>query len=122
MISFPLLVNDEYVIRGTTAVFACIIPPFVREHVEITSWTLGTTPIVNDERHGMTLDGRLHIRGARPEDTYNSYRCTVQNRLTREEKISGMARLFIVESEFYFFIETNMRVCCSLPYFDVHRV
>ena len=96
---FDAQVNDEYVIRGTTAVFACVIPPFVREHVDITSWTVGTTPIVNDARHGMTLDGRLHIRGASPEDTYNSYRCTVENRLTKEKKTSGMARLFIVESK-----------------------
>ena len=92
--------NDEYVIRGTTAVFTCVIPPFIKEHVEIESWTVGATPIVNDARHGITLDGRLHIRSASKQDTYHGgYRCTVRHRLTQEKKTSGMASLFIVESK-----------------------
>lgn len=35
---YEIQVHDSYVLKGNTALLKCVVPPFVREYVIITSW------------------------------------------------------------------------------------
>ncbi|XP_017867823.1 PREDICTED: Down syndrome cell adhesion molecule-like protein Dscam2 isoform X28 [Drosophila arizonae] len=101
-------VNNEYVIRGNSAVLKCSIPSFVADFVQVVSWQdeegqlYGT---LDDQQQG-NMDGKylvlpsgeLHIREVGPEDGYKSYQCRTKHRLTGETRLSATkGRLVITE-------------------------
>ncbi|XP_065340863.1 cell adhesion molecule Dscam1 isoform X19 [Cloeon dipterum] len=97
-------VNNEYVIRGNSAVLKCSIPSFVADFVSVVSWQddTGNTFHASGEQHdGKYLvlpSGELHIRDVGPEDGYKSYQCRTKHRLTGETRLSATkGRLVITE-------------------------
>ncbi|KAK3107290.1 hypothetical protein FSP39_011199 [Pinctada imbricata] len=93
-----LQLSDEWVMRGGTAVFKCIINPhYVKQYLKVVSWTQGTKPIYAGERVSILDDGELHIRDIRDADRYTTYRCVARNILTLEEKTSAFAYLRVHE-------------------------
>ncbi|XP_065340860.1 cell adhesion molecule Dscam1 isoform X16 [Cloeon dipterum] len=97
-------VNNEYVIRGNSAVLKCSIPSFVADFVSVVSWQddTGNTFHASGEQHdGKYLvlpSGELHIRDVGPEDGYKSYQCRTKHRLTGETRLSATkGRLVITD-------------------------
>lgn len=96
-------VNNEYVIRGNSAVLKCSIPSFVADFVSVVSWhdDSGNSYSPNDAYDGKYLvlpSGELHIRDVGPEDGYKSYQCRTKHRLTGETRLSATkGRLVITE-------------------------
>ncbi|XP_059621855.1 cell adhesion molecule Dscam2 [Phlebotomus argentipes] len=102
-------VNNEYVIRGNSAVLKCSIPSFVADFVSVLSWqddNGNTYGSAMDDLHANAKDGKylvlpsgeLHIREVGPEDGYKSYQCRTKHRLTGETRLSATkGRLVITE-------------------------
>lgn len=42
-------VNDEFVLRGNTAILKCIVPSFVTDFVNVVAWLMDNETIVADE-------------------------------------------------------------------------
>ncbi|XP_059477711.1 cell adhesion molecule Dscam2 isoform X15 [Neocloeon triangulifer] len=96
--------ENEYVIRGNSAVMKCKIPSFVSDFVSVEAWIsdTGETYTVSSSQHdGKYLvlpSGELHIRDVGPEDGYKSYQCRTKHRLTGETRLSATkGRLVITE-------------------------
>ncbi|XP_021929576.1 Down syndrome cell adhesion molecule-like protein Dscam2 isoform X2 [Zootermopsis nevadensis] len=101
-------VNNEYVIRGNSAVLKCSIPSFVADFVSVVSWQddsgnmyAGTDASSNQDGKYLVLpSGELHIRDVGPEDGYKSYQCRTKHRLTGETRLSATkGRLVITEPQ-----------------------
>ncbi|XP_049833917.1 Down syndrome cell adhesion molecule-like protein Dscam2 isoform X6 [Schistocerca gregaria] len=99
-------VNNEYVIRGNSAVLKCSIPSFVADFVTVVSWqddaghsyTYGDNSFLNDGKYIVLPSGELHIRDVGPEDGYKSYQCRTKHRLSGETRLSATkGRLVITE-------------------------
>ncbi|XP_053612825.1 cell adhesion molecule Dscam1 isoform X13 [Plodia interpunctella] len=101
-------VNNEYVIRGNSAILKCSIPSFVADFVSVISWhdEAGSsyTRSIEDTKDGdegkylVLPSGELHIRDVGPEDGYKSYQCRTKHRLTGETRLSATkGRLVITE-------------------------
>ncbi|XP_055385728.1 cell adhesion molecule Dscam2 isoform X15 [Condylostylus longicornis] len=105
-------VNNEYVIRGNSAVLKCSIPSFVADFVQVVSWQdengdlYGTLDENKGQHQQLSADGKylvlpsgeLHIREVGPEDGYKSYQCRTKHRLTGETRLSATkGRLVITE-------------------------
>ncbi|XP_044596025.1 Down syndrome cell adhesion molecule-like protein Dscam2 isoform X38 [Cotesia glomerata] len=96
-------VNNEYVIRGNSAILKCSIPSFVSEFVQVVGWQddQGNSFNPNEENDGKYLvlpSGELHIRDVGPEDGYKTYQCRTKHRLTGETRLSATkGRLVITE-------------------------
>ncbi|XP_055856707.1 cell adhesion molecule Dscam2 isoform X4 [Episyrphus balteatus] len=100
-------VNNEYVIRGNSAVLKCSIPSFVADFVQVISWQDETGSLyatMEDQQQGkdgkylVLPSGELHIREVGPEDGYKSYQCRTKHRLTGETRLSATkGRLVITE-------------------------
>lgn len=99
-------VNNEYVIRGNSAILKCSIPSFVADFVSVISWQdeagNSFTPDENKEgdegKYLVLPSGELHIRDVGPEDGYKSYQCRTKHRLTGETRLSATkGRLVITE-------------------------
>nr|XP_032292758.1 Down syndrome cell adhesion molecule-like protein Dscam2 isoform X5 [Drosophila virilis] len=99
-------VNNEYVIRGNSAVLKCSIPSFVADFVQVVSWQdeegelYGTLEDQQgmDGKYLVLPSGELHIREVGPEDGYKSYQCRTKHRLTGETRLSATkGRLVITE-------------------------
>ncbi|XP_069678028.1 cell adhesion molecule Dscam1 isoform X19 [Periplaneta americana] len=98
--------ENEYVIRGNSAVMKCKIPSFVADFVSVESWvaddgeihTYSTTSGNYDGKYLVLPSGELHIRDVGPEDGYKSYQCRTKHRLTGETRLSATkGRLVITE-------------------------
>ncbi|XP_059477714.1 cell adhesion molecule Dscam2 isoform X18 [Neocloeon triangulifer] len=96
--------ENEYVIRGNSAVMKCKIPSFVSDFVSVEAWIsdTGETYTVSSSQHdGKYLvlpSGELHIRDVGPEDGYKSYQCRTKHRLTGETRLSATkGRLVITD-------------------------
>ncbi|XP_047530747.1 Down syndrome cell adhesion molecule-like protein Dscam2 isoform X18 [Vanessa atalanta] len=99
-------VNDEFVMRGNTAILKCIVPSFVADFVNVMAWLMDNETIVSDENTNIDPEGKylvlpsgeLHIRDVGPEDGYKSYQCRTKHRLTGETRLSATkGRLVITE-------------------------
>ncbi|XP_069356515.1 cell adhesion molecule Dscam1 isoform X41 [Maniola hyperantus] len=99
-------VNNEYVIRGNSAIIKCSIPSFVADFVNVVSWhdeaensfTINGSKEGEDGKYLVLPSGELHIRDVGPEDGYKSYQCRTKHRLTGETRLSATkGRLVITE-------------------------
>ncbi|XP_038065482.1 Down syndrome cell adhesion molecule homolog isoform X2 [Patiria miniata] len=92
--AYTVELHDNHVMRGNTAVFKCALPAYVKDYVDVTSWSRSTNPLTSDGRFSILPTGELHIRDVRDEDgTGYQYRCSTKNRLTGAVKVSRAARL-----------------------------
>ncbi|XP_050561796.1 cell adhesion molecule Dscam2 isoform X22 [Spodoptera frugiperda] len=98
--------ENEYVIRGNTAIVHCKIPSFVSDFVYIEAWvmddgqilTVNNTSTAQEGKYLVLPSGELHIRDVGPEDGYKSYQCRTKHRLTGETRLSATkGRLVITE-------------------------
>ncbi|XP_071806322.1 cell adhesion molecule DSCAM-like isoform X2 [Asterias amurensis] len=91
---YTVELHDNHVMRGNTAVFKCAVPAYVKDYIEVTSWSRSTNELTSDGRFSILPTGELHIRDVRDEDgTGYQYRCSTRNRLTGTVKVSRAARL-----------------------------
>ncbi|XP_046962701.1 Down syndrome cell adhesion molecule-like protein Dscam2 isoform X15 [Vanessa cardui] len=99
-------VNNEYVIRGNSAILKCSIPSFVADFVNVISWhdeagnsfNFNTSMDGEEGKYLVLPSGELHIRDVGPEDGYKSYQCRTKHRLTGETRLSATkGRLVITE-------------------------
>nr|AQY56561.1 down syndrome cell adhesion molecule [Penaeus chinensis] len=96
-------VNNEFVIRGNSAILKCNIPSFVADFVSVQAWVDndGTAIYPSKSYDGKYLvlpSGELHIRSVSSEDGFKSYKCRTVHRLTQETRLSATAgRLVISE-------------------------
>ncbi|XP_050054033.1 cell adhesion molecule DSCAML1 isoform X3 [Aphis gossypii] len=104
--------ENEYVIRGNTAIVKCKIPSFVADFVSVDAWiadndTTFTVHTIfntnNNNNYGKYLvlpSGELHIRDVTPEDGTKSYQCRTKHRLTGETRLSATkGRLVITDPQ-----------------------
>ncbi|XP_071455023.1 cell adhesion molecule Dscam1 [Hetaerina americana] len=96
--------ENEYVIRGNSAVMKCKIPSFVADFVHVEAWlgedgtVLTSATNEHDGKYLVLPSGELHIRDVGPEDGYKSYQCRTKHRLTGETRLSATkGRLVITE-------------------------
>lgn len=98
--------ENEYVIRGNTAIVHCKIPSFVSDFVYIEAWvmddgqilTVNNTSTAQEGKYLVLPSGELHIRDVGPEDGYKSYQCRTKHRLTGETRLSATkGRLVITD-------------------------
>ncbi|XP_064216072.1 Down syndrome cell adhesion molecule isoform X9 [Tribolium castaneum] len=101
--SFEVEADNEYVIRGNSAVMKCEVPSFVSDFVQVENWqdSNGNMYLPGDDYDSKYLvlpSGELHIRDVGPEDGYKSYQCRTKHRLTGETRLSATkGRLVITE-------------------------
>uniref|UniRef100_A0AAG5D0N3 Down syndrome cell adhesion molecule-like protein Dscam2 n=1 Tax=Anopheles atroparvus TaxID=41427 RepID=A0AAG5D0N3_ANOAO len=98
--------EDEYIIRGNSAILKCKIPSFIADFVFVETWLdsdgneyhYHTDDDSNDGKYMVLPSGELHIREVGPEDGYKSYQCRTKHRLTGETRLSATkGRLVITE-------------------------
>ncbi|XP_046417329.1 Down syndrome cell adhesion molecule-like protein Dscam2 isoform X10 [Neodiprion virginianus] len=95
--------ENEYVIRGNSAIMKCKIPSFVSEFLFVDQWTaddgsIYTTGTEYDGKYLVLPSGELHIKDVGPEDGYKTYQCRTKHRLTGETRLSATkGRLVITE-------------------------
>nr|XP_049465887.1 Down syndrome cell adhesion molecule-like protein Dscam2 isoform X31 [Anopheles coluzzii] len=98
--------ENEYIIRGNSAILKCKIPSFIADFVSIDAWIDDSGEEYNQATNSEQLDGKymvlpsgeLHIREVGPEDGYKSYQCRTKHRLTGETRLSATkGRLVITE-------------------------
>ncbi|XP_058830694.1 cell adhesion molecule Dscam2 isoform X40 [Topomyia yanbarensis] len=98
--------ENEYIIRGNSAILKCKIPSFIADFVFIDAWIddsgeefrLSNNEENNDGKYMVLPSGELHIREVGPEDGYKSYQCRTKHRLTGETRLSATkGRLVITE-------------------------
>ncbi|XP_069356482.1 cell adhesion molecule Dscam1 isoform X9 [Maniola hyperantus] len=104
--AYEARVNDEFVLRGNTAILKCIVPSFVADFVHVVAWLMDNETVTAEENSIIDPDGKylvlpsgeLHIRDVGPEDGYKSYQCRTKHRLTGETRLSATkGRLVITE-------------------------
>ncbi|XP_062527476.1 cell adhesion molecule Dscam2 isoform X49 [Bombyx mori] len=100
---FEAEADNEYVIRGNSAIMKCEVPSYVSDFVYVEMWmdSEGGTYQPGGDVDGKYLvlpSGELHIRDVGPEDGYKSYQCRTKHRLTGETRLSATkGRLVITE-------------------------
>ncbi|GFR08943.1 down syndrome cell adhesion molecule homolog [Trichonephila clavata] len=100
---YEVRVYDEFVIRDNTAVLKCHIPSFVRDYVTTTAWFRDDGLVIHADgtqggKYSVFPTGKLHIREAKQQDGFRSYRCQTKHRLTGETKQSSAGQLIVTES------------------------
>ncbi|XP_063871341.1 cell adhesion molecule Dscam1-like [Scylla paramamosain] len=101
--SYECEVNNEYVIRGNSAILKCNIPSYVADFVSVQAWVDGEGGVYYpstsyDGKYLVLPSGELHIRSVSSEDGFKSYKCRTVHRLTQETRLSATAgRLVISE-------------------------
>ncbi|XP_050081297.1 cell adhesion molecule Dscam2 isoform X48 [Anopheles maculipalpis] len=103
--SYEAEADNEYVIRGNSAIMKCEIPSFVSDFVIVDLWSDSDGneyyPGESGDYDGKYMvlpSGELHIREVGPEDGYKSYQCRTKHRLTGETRLSATkGRLVITE-------------------------
>lgn len=100
---FEAEADNEYVIRGNSAIMKCEVPSYVSDFVYVEMWmdSEGGTYQPGGDVDGKYLvlpSGELHIRDVGPEDGYKSYQCRTKHRLTGETRLSATkGRLVITD-------------------------
>uniref|UniRef100_H2RTA1 Cell adhesion molecule DSCAM n=1 Tax=Takifugu rubripes TaxID=31033 RepID=H2RTA1_TAKRU len=92
---YTVRVADQKAMRGSVAVFKCIIPTSVEAYVTVVSWEKDTVSLSSGQRYLITSTGALYILDVLPEDGLNNYRCTTRHRYTGETRQSNSARLIV---------------------------
>uniref|UniRef100_A0AAR2J4L7 Cell adhesion molecule DSCAM n=1 Tax=Pygocentrus nattereri TaxID=42514 RepID=A0AAR2J4L7_PYGNA len=92
---YTVRVADQTAMRGSVAVFKCIIPSSVEKYVTVVSWERDTVPLVSGPRFLITSTGALYILDVQKEDELFNYRCMTRHRYTSETRQSNSARLFV---------------------------
>ncbi|XP_028320069.1 Down syndrome cell adhesion molecule homolog isoform X5 [Gouania willdenowi] len=92
---YTVRVADQKAMRGSIAVFKCIIPASVEAYVSVVSWEKDTVSLSSGQRYLITSTGALYIVDVLPEDGLNNYRCTTRHRYTGETRQSNSARLIV---------------------------
>ncbi|XP_036005994.1 Down syndrome cell adhesion molecule homolog isoform X1 [Fundulus heteroclitus] len=92
---YTVRVADQKAMRGSVAVFKCIIPASVEAYVSVVSWEKDTVSLSSGQRYLITSTGALYIVDVLPEDGLNNYRCTTRHRYTGETRQSNSARLIV---------------------------
>ncbi|KFM75223.1 Down syndrome cell adhesion molecule, partial [Stegodyphus mimosarum] len=99
---YKVLVYDEFVVRGNTAVLRCQVPAFVHDYITY-MWKRGdgasiTSTASRGGRYSVLQTGQLYIRAVTQADGQTSYSCQTRHRLTGEITVSASAgRLFVTE-------------------------
>lgn len=47
--TYEARVNDEFVLRGNTAILKCIVPSFVADFVNVVAWLMDNETVTADE-------------------------------------------------------------------------
>ncbi|XP_052423952.1 Down syndrome cell adhesion molecule a isoform X1 [Carassius gibelio] len=92
---YTVRVADQTAMRGSVAVFKCIIPSSVENYITVVSWERDTLPLVSGPRFLITSTGALYILDVQKEDELFNYRCMTRHRYTSETRQSNSARLFV---------------------------
>ncbi|XP_073685526.1 Down syndrome cell adhesion molecule a isoform X2 [Garra rufa] len=92
---YTVRVADQTAMRGSVAVFKCIIPSSVENYITVVSWERDTVPLVSGARFLITSTGALYILDVQKEDELFNYRCMTRHRYTSETRQSNSARLFV---------------------------
>ncbi|XP_052463751.1 cell adhesion molecule DSCAM-like isoform X2 [Carassius gibelio] len=92
---YTVRVADQTAMRGSVAVFKCIIPSSVENYINVVSWERDTLPLVSGARFLITSTGALYILDVQKEDELFNYRCMTRHRYTSETRQSNSARLFV---------------------------
>uniref|UniRef100_A0A672NKP7 Cell adhesion molecule DSCAM n=1 Tax=Sinocyclocheilus grahami TaxID=75366 RepID=A0A672NKP7_SINGR len=92
---YTVRVADQTAMRGSVAVFKCIIPSSVENYITVVSWERDTLPIISGARFLITSTGALYILDVQKEDELFNYRCMTRHRYTSETRQSNSARLFV---------------------------
>ncbi|XP_062527459.1 cell adhesion molecule Dscam2 isoform X33 [Bombyx mori] len=137
---FEAEADNEYVIRGNSAIMKCEVPSYVSDFVYVEMWmdSEGGTYQPGGDVDGKYLvlpSGELHIRDVGPEDGYKSYQCRTKHRLTGETRLSATkGRLVITEpigskspsfpsgsklASFQIGLDENFALLCSAQGFPV---
>ncbi|XP_062407788.1 cell adhesion molecule DSCAM-like [Sardina pilchardus] len=94
---YTVRVEDQKAMRGSVAVFKCIIPTFVEAYVSVVSWEKDTNTLGSDPRFHITPSGALYILDVVTDDGNWNYRCLTRHRYTGETRQSNSARLTVTE-------------------------
>ncbi|XP_071958859.1 cell adhesion molecule DSCAM-like isoform X2 [Antedon mediterranea] len=94
--SYSISLHDEVAMRGNTVVFKCDIPSFVKDYVEVTSWTRDNIQIEAGGRYSILQTGELHIRELTSEDGQFTYRCNVRDTFIGRN-VEAQATLTVVD-------------------------
>uniref|UniRef100_A0A8C1IN40 Cell adhesion molecule DSCAM n=1 Tax=Cyprinus carpio TaxID=7962 RepID=A0A8C1IN40_CYPCA len=97
---YTVRVADQTAMRGSVAVFKCIIPSSVENYITVVSWERDTVPLVSGPRFLITSTGALYILDVQKEDELFNYRCMTRHRYTSETRQSNSARLFVPDQTF----------------------
>ncbi|XP_030648150.1 Down syndrome cell adhesion molecule a [Chanos chanos] len=92
---YTVRVADQTAMRGSIAVFKCIIPPSVEAYITVVSWERDTVSLVSGPRFLITSTGALYILDVQKEDSLYYYRCMTRHRYTGETRQSNGARLHV---------------------------
>ncbi|XP_038635043.1 Down syndrome cell adhesion molecule-like protein 1 homolog [Scyliorhinus canicula] len=92
---YTVRVEDQRSMRGSVAVFKCLIPPLVQEYVSVVSWEKDTVSIIPGSRFHITSYGALYISDVQKEDALSTYRCITRHKYSGETRQSNGARLSV---------------------------
>ncbi|XP_048471430.1 Down syndrome cell adhesion molecule-like protein 1 homolog [Rhincodon typus] len=92
---YTVRVEDQRSMRGSVAVFKCLIPPSVQEYVSVVSWEKDTVSIIPEHRFHITSYGALYISDVQKEDALSTYRCITRHKYSGETRQSNGARLSV---------------------------
>nr|XP_033775126.1 Down syndrome cell adhesion molecule-like protein 1 isoform X2 [Geotrypetes seraphini] len=92
---YTVRVEDQRSMRGSVAVFKCLIPSSVQEYVTVVSWEKDTVSIIPENRFFITFSGGLYILDVQKEDALSTYRCITKHKYSGETRQSNGARLSV---------------------------
>ncbi|TRY70745.1 hypothetical protein TCAL_04830 [Tigriopus californicus] len=99
---YELQVYPSYAYLGNTAVVKCLMPPYVKEFLEVSTWMWGSELITSDIEQGGRFsvfpDGELHIRNVTTRDGSESFRCLAKHKLTGVKTASSIAGRLTVQN------------------------
>ncbi|XP_038610445.1 Down syndrome cell adhesion molecule-like protein 1 isoform X3 [Tachyglossus aculeatus] len=92
---YTVRVEDQRSVRGSVAVFKCLIPSSVQDYVSVVSWEKDTVSIIPENRFFITFYGGLYISDVQKEDALSTYRCITKHKYSGETRQSNGARLSV---------------------------
>ena len=115
--AYDLQVFPSYAYLGNTASLKCLMPPFVKEFLQVNTWMWGSEVVSGDSlrgirnvnllsdtskltsisiwgaggRYSVFPDGELLIANVSESDSSQSFRCLAKHKLTGEKTVSSIA-------------------------------